>query len=121
MMPASPCARAAADPFREPLARHGTGDGGPPDTAAIEAVIEAAFWASLRREEGFLPRISLALVAPDSVRWPLMFERRLPLAAPALTRLAAAVGRPGIHLGGWREGRQVFVWGPTPKRPGACL
>src|SRR5687768_12794626 len=31
-----------------------------PDAETIEAVIEAAFWASLRREEGYTPRISLA-------------------------------------------------------------
>src|SRR5690349_19345180 len=28
------------------------------DQSAIETVIDAAFWASLRREEGFSPRIS---------------------------------------------------------------
>ncbi|HEY7287600.1 MAG TPA: hypothetical protein VH497_19250, partial [Vicinamibacterales bacterium] len=31
-----------------------------PDVDAIGAVIETAFWASLRREEGYIPRISLA-------------------------------------------------------------
>ena len=40
----------------------------PPDTTAIEAIIEAAFWASLRREEGYMPRISLAFVAPEAVK-----------------------------------------------------
>ena len=30
-----------------------------PDQSAIETVIDAAFWASLRREEGYTPRISL--------------------------------------------------------------
>jgi hypothetical protein len=50
--------------------------------------MDAAFWASLRREEGYMPRMSLAFVAPEKVKWPLMFERRLPLAAQPLTRLA---------------------------------
>ena len=31
-----------------------------PEAETIEAVIDAAFWASLRREEGYVPRISLA-------------------------------------------------------------
>ena len=31
-----------------------------PDAQTIEAVIDTAFWASLRREEGYAPRISLA-------------------------------------------------------------
>jgi hypothetical protein len=121
MMPAYPAARTAAEPIRDHFVRHGAVDGTTPDTRDIEGLIEAAFWASLRREEGFLPRISLALVAPDQVKWPLMFERRLPLAAQALTRLAAAVERPGIHLGIWRDGEELFVWGATRKLPAYCL
>jgi hypothetical protein len=92
-----------------------------PDTAAIEGIIEAAFWASLRREEGYMPRISLAFVAPDMVKWPLKFERRLPLAAQPLTRLSPAVERPGIHLGVWRDGEGLFVWGATGNLPAFCL
>jgi hypothetical protein len=92
-----------------------------PDTAAIEAIIEAAFWASLRREEGYMPRISLAFVAPEMVEWPLKFERRLPLAAQPLTRLSPAVERPGIHLGVWRDGEELFVWGATRNLPASCL
>jgi hypothetical protein len=92
-----------------------------PDTAAIEAIIEAAFWASLRREEGYLPRISLAYVAPESVKWPMHFERRLPLAAQPLTRLGPAVERPGIHLGVWHDGEQLWVWGATRKLPAFTL
>jgi hypothetical protein len=92
-----------------------------PDAAAIEAIIEAAFWASLRREEGYMPRISLAFVAPETVKWSLRFEQRLPLAAQPLTRLSPAVERPGIHLGVWREGEQFFVWGATRNLPAFCL
>jgi hypothetical protein len=91
-----------------------------PDSRTIEAMIEAAFWASLRREEGFIPRISLAFVAPETVDWPLIFERQLPLAAQPLTRLGPAVERPGIHLGVWRDGEQLFVWGATRDLPPFC-
>src|SRR5690349_18270980 len=66
----------------------------PPGTAAIEAIIDAAFWASLRREEGYVPKISLALVSPDRAAPSLVFERSLPLATSALVRIAAAVERP---------------------------
>jgi hypothetical protein len=83
----------------------------------MEAVINAAFWASLRREEGYMPRISLALVAPGSVPRPFTFERPFPLAAPALTRLAPAVERPGIHLGVCRENGELLVWGATRSLP----
>ena len=127
--PAYPAARAAAPRIHAHFARHlvassphrGTKTVASPDIAAIEAIIDAAFWASLRREEGYMPRISLAFVAPETVKGPLLFERRLPLAAQPLTRLAPAVERPGIHLGVWRNGEQFFVWGATRNLPASCL
>ena len=84
-------------------------------------MIEAGFWASLRREEGYIPRISLALVSPEAVKWPLRLERMLPLEAPALARLAPAVERPGIHLGVWRENERLAVWGATRHLPAYCM
>lgn len=127
--PAYPAARAASARIAAHFARHFSGPSSQPagqtaaapDTAAIEAIVEAAFWASLRREEGYMPRISLAFVAPEILKWSLIFERRLPLAAQPLTRLAPAVERPGIHLGVWREGEQFYVWGATRKLPPLCL
>jgi len=116
---AYPAARAAAARIGAHFARYPAAT--TLDNAAIEAMIEAAFWASLRREEGYMPRISLAFVAPEAVEWPLKFERRLPLAAQPLTRLAPAVERPGIHLGVWREGEQFVVWGATRDLPAYCL
>jgi len=127
--PGYPAARAAAARILAHLERHlaafppqqGRKPAAAPDTTAIEAIIEAAFWASLRREEGYMPRISLAFVAPETVKWPLKFERRLPLAAQPLTRLSPAVERPGIHLGVWRDGEQFFVWGATRNLPAFCV
>jgi len=49
-----------------------------PDVDAIGAIIETAFWASLRREEGYVPRISLAFVDPEQATQPLRFEQPLP-------------------------------------------
>jgi len=57
-----------------------------PDAAAIEAIVDAAFWASLRREEGYVPRISLAFLPPEQAGQPLVFAQPLPLAPDALTR-----------------------------------
>ncbi|MGH9941989.1 MAG: putative sensor domain DACNV-containing protein [Pyrinomonadaceae bacterium] len=92
-----------------------------PDAAAIEAIIDAAFWASLRREEGYSPKISLALLRPEQAGQPLKFERRLSLTPAALARLAPAVERPGIHLGVWRDGDQLCVWGTTRTIPRLCF
>ena len=57
----------------------------------------------MRREEGYIPKISLAFLRPLAEIHPLMFARPLPLEPSALTRLAAAVERPGIHLGVWPD------------------
>jgi DNA integrity scanning protein DisA with diadenylate cyclase activity len=83
-----------------------------PDPAQIEALIDVAFWASLRREEGYAPRISLALVDPAQAGRSLTFEEPLALTPERLTKLAPAVERPGIHLGVWPV--PSVVEGPGP-------
>ncbi len=87
----------------------------------IEATIDAAFWASLRREEGYSPRISLALLPPEDALHPLILERRLTLSPDALTQVAPAVERPGIHLGVWRHEGELCVWGTTSVIPVLCF
>lgn len=92
-----------------------------PDTTTIEAIVDAAFWASLRREEGFIPRISLAYLSPEETKSALRFERPLPLDPGLLTRIAPAVERPGIHLGVWPAPDGLAVWGATRIIPSLCL
>jgi hypothetical protein len=92
-----------------------------PDVETIEAVINAAFWASLRREEGYVPRISLALLPPSETEHPMRFERPLPVSSTALTRIAPAVERAGIHLGTWRDGADLAVWGTTRAIRSWCI
>ena len=92
-----------------------------PDAQTIEAIIDAGFWASLRREEGQSPLISLAFLPPEQAEEPLIFERRLSLAPGILSKLAPAVERPGIHLGVWRERDELYVWGATRAVPSFCF
>lgn len=92
-----------------------------PERTAIAAITDAAFWASLRQEEGRFPRLSLAYLPPDRAGQPVMFARSFALAPDALTRLAPAVERPGIHLGVWREDGELRVWGATRTLPNLCL
>lgn len=92
-----------------------------PDAQTIEAIIDATFWASLRREEGQFPKISLAFVPPDQAGYPLIFERPLPLAPNILTKLGPAVERPGIHLGVWPVNGELQIWGATRKVPELCF
>ena len=88
-----------------------------PDEHTIARLIDAAFWASLRREEGYIPKISLAFVTPEETSHPLLFEHRVPLDPGALTRLAPAVERPGIHLGVAYDGDDLAVWGTVRAIP----
>jgi hypothetical protein len=92
-----------------------------PTVPDVEAMIDAAFWASLHREESYLPRISMVLVSPVDAKRPLRFAVPLPLEANRLARVAPAVERPGIHLGVWRDGNGLSVWGTTAAAPALCL
>lgn len=93
----------------------------PPEAAAIEALIDLAFWTSLRREEGYVPIVSLALVAPEETPSPLQFARPLPLEPATLAKVAPAVERPGIHLGVSEIDGALAVWGATRLLPAYCL
>jgi sensor domain DACNV-containing protein len=128
LMTAYPLARAVAPIVREHFAGHiqeavrrGQPAAAIPDDEAIEGMIEAAFWASLRREEGYIPKISLAFVAPETALMPLCFERPLPLEPSVLTRIAPAVERSGIHLGVSRNGNGLVVWGTVRTIPTYCF
>lgn len=93
-----------------------------PYAATIEAIIDAAFWASLRHEEGYSAKISLAFLPPEQAGEPLTFERPLPMTPSVLSRLAPAVERPGIHLGIWPTNEQELrVWGTTRAIPKLCF
>lgn len=70
-----------------------------PPAKVIEAMIDVAFWTSLRREEGYSPKISLAFLSPGQAGQSLLLEQQLPLTAGTLTKLSPGVERPGIHLG----------------------
>jgi hypothetical protein len=92
-----------------------------PDALTIEAIINVAFWASLRREESYFPKISFAFLPPDQAGQPLTFERPLPFNPVTLARLAPAVERPGIHLGVWRYENELCVWGAAHRIPRLCF
>lgn len=89
----------------------------PPDPETIASIIDAAFWASLRRNEGYSPTISLAFVRPSEVRTALLLADPLPLSPETLTRLAPAVKRAGIHLGICSDQGQLRIWGTTRSLP----
>src|SRR5215471_2544283 len=126
---AYPARRAVAERVRECFARHlelaalgPVHDAAPlPDTDAIEALIDTGFWTSLRREEGYVPIISLALLPAEATPSALLLERPLRFAPAVLAKVAPAVERPGIHLGVSVRDGALSVWGATRHLPPYCL
>jgi hypothetical protein len=114
-------ARVAAPLIHRHFVRHAAGaaegSAHAADVDRVEALIDAAFWASLRREENYVPRISLALVPPDGAAQPLFFDAPLPLTPATLVRVAPAVDRPGNHLAVWPSGGELRVWGTARDVP----
>ena len=92
-----------------------------PDSASLAVLIDAAFWTSLRREEGYVPRITLAFVAPEQVDRAVVFATSLSLEPKGLTKIAAAVERAGLHLGVWPQQDELRVWGITRNLPAFSL
>lgn len=82
-------------------------------------MLDAAFWASLRREEGYVPRLSIAFARPEQAPQAIVFEQPVTIQPPHLARIAPAVERPGIHLC-VAPGDPLRVWGATRVLPRHC-
>lgn len=92
-----------------------------PDKLAIESLIDTAFWASLRREEGYEPKISLAFAPPEMTGNNLIFQDKQRFTPYNLVKLSPAVVQPGIHLGVWMEGDNFHIWGTAHEVPSNCM
>ena len=88
-----------------------------PDIPVIEAIIDTAFWASLRREEGYEPKISMVFVPPDMAGNSLVFLHKQRFTPSHLVKLSPAVVQPGIHLCIWIEEGNLHIWGTTYEVP----
>ena len=66
-----------------------------PDAQTIETIIDAAFWASLRHEEGTSPKISLAFLPPEQTVQPIIFAKSLPLLPPHVDQTGTRCRTPG--------------------------
>jgi len=125
IQPTYAAASAAADRIHRhftanPIAMEGL-IGTLPDADTLAAIIDAAFWTSLRREEIYTPRISFAYVGPEQVVHPISFATPLSLDPKDLTKLAAAVERSGIHLCVWPSADGLQVWGIARQIPPLCI
>ena len=89
-----------------------------PDVAVLESLINAAFWTSLRREEGFVPKMSLAYVPPADNGYAMRFEQPM-----LLTPHDAGQGGAGRRARRHPPGRvgatdgDLYAWGTTRSIP----
>jgi hypothetical protein len=90
-----------------------------PSEHEFATVLDAAFWTSLRREEGYVPRLSIAFATPQQAQHPIVFEQPVQVESPTLAHIAPAVERPGIHLG-IAPGGPLRIWGATRSLPRHC-
>lgn len=92
-----------------------------PSASHVEQILDTAFWASLRREEGNSPKVSIAFLSPEQAGLPLRFEHKLTFSPNVLTKLGPGVERPGVHLGVWFDQDGLYIWGTTHKIPNYCF
>jgi hypothetical protein len=92
-----------------------------PEARFVEQILDAAFWASLRKEEGHHAKISIAFVPPEQAGNPLILKHTLPLNPTVLTKIAPGVERAGVHIGVWHKDGELYVWGTTIIIPNFCF
>ena len=92
-----------------------------PPPLAIASIIDAAFWASLRREEGQAPKISLAFLPPEHARHPLLFARACRSRRRCCRRSRRPWSVPAFISACGANGDDFFVWGTTREVPAFCL
>jgi hypothetical protein len=123
--PSYPAARIVANRLASDAQANGffqpSSEASQPNAATIEEIVSTAFWASLRREEGKSPKISLAYVSAEQAARPFRVEPSIRFDPEELAHLAPAVENPGIHLGVWRDDDELRVWGVTRTLPAGCF
>lgn len=110
-----------ADHLHEAVQRGESDLAAAPSASQIEIMLDTAFWASLRREEGNSPKISIAFLSPAQAGSALQFEQKLEFSSKVLTKLGPGVERPGVHLGVWYDESGLYVWGTSNKIPNCCF
>lgn len=92
-----------------------------PDQYVIEGIIDTAFWASLRHEEGYTPKISVAYLPPNEGENNLVLQHKQRLTPHNLVKMSPAVIEPGIHLGVWFDEDNLYIWGTTHNIPASSF
>jgi hypothetical protein len=83
----------------------------------ISSLIDTAFWAGLRSNEGRVTRFCLSVVAPESSSGAVAFATPVPCDESQIAKLASAIPGGGcLVVSSSREG--LHIWGFGHSRPG---
>ena len=114
IQPTYAAARLAADRINHYLASHSVPTAAHantlPDSPTLAALIDVAFWTSLRREEGYVPRISLAFVAPGQGGDSIVFARSLSL-SPRISLNSLQLSKESAFILAFGRRRMNFAFG----------
>ena len=67
-----------------------------PKADMIETIMDVAFWASLLKEEGHSPKLSLVFLNPEEAESPLLLAHPLAFTSHVLIKVAAGFALPGV-------------------------
>jgi hypothetical protein len=84
-----------------------------PTIEQLTEVCQAAFWASLQKQESRPVTFSLAFIPPDESPNAFTFERAAYLNPESIARLAPALHDSKSVIGVWPEDGQLVIWGFT--------
>lgn len=93
-----------------------------PSHEHVASLVNTVFWTSLVQVEGRPTTLSIAYLPPEQTVRPFCFAEPLPLQSHALSKVAPAAERPGIHFGAWPgPDGDLLVWGMTRTLPLFCF
>lgn len=80
--------------------------------AELTTLINVAFWASFKKEEGRSVPIALQYAPPDKAESPLLFQQPLPYTDEHLSRMSPALQGSQVACGVWKDDTdQLVIWG----------
>jgi hypothetical protein len=81
----------------------------------LTTLINVAFWASFKKEEGRSVPIALQYAPPDKAESPFLFQHPLPYTDEHLGRISPVLQGAQVECGVWKDATdQLVIWGLTP-------
>jgi len=81
----------------------------------LTTLINVAFWASFKKEEGRSVTIAMQYAPPDKADSPFLLQHPLPYTDEHLSRISPVLQGSQVECGVWKDDTdQLVIWGLTP-------